>query len=147
LKRFKISSGGYYFWVHLFDQKQDMFDWYEKYAESRGREWNKEPFGGICIPYEWIKVNADGTEERKKDIGTVLLHKGQLGMQTICHEMGHCAFWYDRLINGNKYAVYGPNIEEEEERVLYLLAEFTRQAVSKIQKLGYKITAGFKIDV
>ena len=146
MKRFKIKpdSGPHFFWVQVFNNSDEMNNWYAEYCIKCGKDYDGVRFGGMLMPYEIVRVLPDGTEERKAEIGTVLLSKTQLGMQTVCHELMHCAFWNDRL-NGNDNACYGPSIGEDEERVLYALSELVRQCVSKLQKLGYKITAGRKI--
>jgi len=134
--KFKIRPKGQkpYFKVLLFAQKPDMWAWYEAYCKKAGRVSIDIPFGALVMPYEIVRPLPDGDEERKDDIGTVLFHRGMIGSGVIAHEMGHCAFWYDRLINGNTNAVYGDDIGDDEERVLYLLAEFVQQTVKAFYK-------------
>lgn len=126
LHRFRLKGPeGYFFKVLIFKDKEDMYIWFTK---NNGQ--GDLDFAGIVMPYEAILK-----EERMKDIGTVLLCKDRLGSGLIAHEMGHCAFWYDRLINGNTKAEYGEEIGESEERVLYLLSSFVKDLVNKIYSL------------
>lgn len=132
---FKIRPKGQkpYFWVLLFNTKADMWAWHGNYCKKTGKQ-DEGPFGALVMPYEIVRPLPDGGEERKDNIGTVLFHKGLIGSGVVAHEMGHCAFWYDRLINGNTNAVYGESIGDDEERVLYLLAEFVQQTVKAFYK-------------
>ena len=135
--KFKIRAKGYkaYFNVLVFEKKQEMWDWYADYRFNHGQPADYN-FGAIVIPYEIVRTGIDGKEERKNDIGTVLFHKGLVGGGVVAHEMGHCAMWYDRLINENKNAEYGPEIGDAEERMLYALADLTRAVTDKFWQLG-----------
>lgn len=135
--KFKIKpkSGRFYFNVLVFDTKPEMWAYNTKENLRAGIEDN-ERFGAMCKSYKIIRVGKDGSEEMKSDIGTILFAKSQLGAGTVAHEIGHAAFHYDRLINGNEKAEYGDEIGESEERVLYLLAEMVSDCVNKMYKLN-----------
>lgn len=122
----------YYFRVLVFNSKRGMHDWYKENEVDFGYRNEAGNFAGMVLPYEWIKVDADGNEERFGEIGTVLLWKNRLGAGLLAHEMLHCALWYERLINQNKPACFGEHIGEEEERLAYLLTDFTRLLVKKL---------------
>lgn len=109
-----------------------MWNWYDKHQKSIGSPATKDKFAGMMIAYERINVDTD---ERIHDIGTILFCKGSLGGGLIAHEIGHAAFWYDRLINGSD-GCYGTSIGDDEERLLYLLAELTRDCVDKMYQKG-----------
>jgi len=120
----------------VFDTKQEMWAWQAKDSERAGVCGGpSDRFGAMCITYEIVKFDKGGNEKRKSDIGTLLFARQQLGAGTIAHEIGHAAFHYDRLINGNALAEYGENNGESEERVLYLLAEMVSDCVNKMYEL------------
>lgn len=112
----------------MFETKQEVWKYYSKQPQSNGFE----KFGAICQNYEIINTR---TGARKAEIGEILFAKQQIGAGTIAHEIGHAAFHYDRLINGNTKAEYGEDIGEDEDRVLYLLAEMVADCVNKMYKL------------
>jgi len=145
MRKFQIKGDDskLFFWVHVFETTDDANDWVGEYNRKAGKD-QEGRFGAICMPFEWIRVDSDGNEERKPNIGIVVLSEEQLTLQTIVHELAHCSFWHDRL-TGNDNAVYGPVIGAEEEKLLYLLAEYTRTCFSKLEKLGYKVEIGSKI--
>ena len=89
----------------------------------------------MVLPCERIRFE-DGKAVLGNEIGTAIFYREKLGAGLIAHEMGHCAFWYDRLINGNTNAEYGPEVGEAEERVLDLLYDFTRNFINKCYKTG-----------
>lgn len=123
--RIKPKKGRFYFVVLVFETKQQMWEYYKFQPQAQGFE----KFGAICQPYEIVNTK---TGKRKSEIGEILFAKSQLGAGTIAHEIGHAAFHYDRLINGNETATYGENIGEAEERVLYLLAEMVKDCIDKM---------------
>lgn len=130
LKRFKISSKEHFFWCYIFKTKKDMYNWYSDYNRKRGKSHEGElNFEAIVMPYE--KISSD---KRCPDIGICLFYQGRLGTGLIAHEMGHCSLWYDRLINGNTNAEYGDNNGEREERLLYILYDFSSDFVNKLYK-------------
>ncbi len=132
LKRFKISSKEYFFWCYIFKTKPDMYVWYSNYNKRRGKVHEGElNFEAIVMPYEKIYIETD---ERCPNIGICLFYQGKLGTGLISHEMGHCSFWYDRLINENINAEYGDNNGEREERLLYILYDFSSDFVNKLYK-------------
>lgn len=133
-KRFRIradespyypAGSPYFFWAMVFDTKQDMYDWWLKYP---GRQGNKCNFEAKCMPSESINVESGSLAD---NIGTVIFHKGALSAGLVAHEMAHCAFWYERLINGNKWAVFGAENGEREERLLYILHDFIEMFYQK----------------
>jgi hypothetical protein len=131
--KFKIKPSGnrFFFRVILFDTKEQMRAWWAEYDKKfYGGGYNGEKFGAMTIPYESWK--GDNMES---EIGTIIFAKEQLGAGTVAHEMGHAAIWYDRLINGNVNAEYGQSIGEEEERMLYVLADLVKQTINKFFKL------------
>lgn len=131
-KRFKITTdaGKNFFWAYVFDTKEEMQAWYRnrRLLEDAG------DFRAMVMPYEAVRFQ-DGQEVRRDDIGTAIFWRGGLGAGTVAHEMGHCAIWYDRLVNGNRLAEYGESIGDAEERMLYLLYDFVRCFVDKCYKL------------
>ena len=156
-KRFKIKANEspYYpagnpafFWAMVFDTKQEMYDWYFEYVKEREADPNKDwaafkfegfvadcNFAAMHLPFEIIRVDKNGNEEKHDNIGIVIFHKGAIGAGIVAHEMGHCAFWYERLINGNKRACFGTDVGDKEERYLYLLHDFVKMFYQKAQKL------------
>lgn len=135
-KRFKIKTQGepHFFWCRVFDTKKEMHQWYRttsQYQEQGG----KGDFGAMVLPYEKVKFENDA-EIRHPEIGTVIFYRGQMGAGVISHEMGHCALWYDRIINGNRNAQYGEEVNDEEERLCYLIGDLTRCLVNKCYKLN-----------
>lgn len=134
MRRFRVSSGRWYFWCYVFDTKAEMYSWYVRYRiEVNKCELN---FKALVMPYERVRVMEDGSELRHGNIGTCLFYKDALGAGLVAHEMLHCALWHDRLINGNSGAVYGEAIGECEERLAYLLTDFTACFVRKAYKVG-----------
>lgn len=125
----------YFFRVLVFSTKKKMHQWYKVNEVDFGYRNEAGNFAGMVLPYEWIKVDKDGNEERFAEIGTVLLWKNRLGSGVIAHEMLHCALWYERLINGNKQATFGEHIGDEEERLAYLLTDFTRILIKQLYAL------------
>lgn len=49
------------------------------------------------------------------------------------HELLHCALWYDRVVNGNKKAIYGSIISPEEERLAYVFSDLVTVFQKKIR--------------
>lgn len=133
--RIRPKQGPHYFTVHVFESKSQMHRWYLSRCFVDGKlDQSKDlDFAGLVMPHVTYRF-VGGVEERKPEIGTVLLTKGRLGSGLIAHEMGHCAFWYDRLINGNEQAEYSNECGEAEERFLYLLTELVSQCVNKLYK-------------
>lgn len=142
------AGSPFHFWAYVFDTKQEMYDWYRKYIIQRegdgSKDWETHRFKGfsnecnfeaMCLPFEWVKISEDGTETRAHNIGNVIFYKGRLGAGIVAHEMGHCAMWYERLINGNKQARFGADVGEREERLLYLLHDFVKGFYQKAYKL------------
>ncbi len=145
-KKFKIKpdKDRFYFLVLVFESKEVMQGWYDEYRKKFDQpeyKYEKEGYDsndwcGMCIPYTVIDIHEDKPETAGDELGIVILCKERLGTSVIVHEMGHCSFWYDRLIKGSN-GCYGMGIGEDEERLLYHLAEFTRQCVDKLHKLGF----------
>lgn len=134
---FKVKPkwGRYFFKVLVFDSKIEMWEHNTEIDRNDGvADGFSDTFGAICKTYEIVRFGKGGKEIRKPEIGTILFAKTQLGAGTIAHEIGHAAFHYDRLINGNIKAEYGEDIGEAEERVLYLLAEMVSDCVNKMYK-------------
>jgi hypothetical protein len=127
--RIKPKKCRYYFVVLVFETKLQMWEYYKLQKQYQGFE----KFGAICQNYEIVNTK---TGKRKSEIGEILFSKSQLGAGTIAHEIGHAAFHYDRLINGNETATYGEKIGESEERVLYLLAEMVKDCIDNMYKAG-----------
>jgi len=115
--------------VLVFDTKPQMWEYFSQ--QSKHHEY--ERFGAIC--QMWVIVNTR-TGKRRSRIGEILFAKTQIGAGTVSHEIGHAAFHYDRVINGNEAATYGDGNGEAEERVLYLLAEMVSDCINKMYKLG-----------
>ena len=157
MRRFKIKANEspyyppgspYYFWAFVFDGKDEMYSWYLDYVRKRvsigTEDWiTREKklysedcnFAGMCLPFEWTKIEEDGTETRGHNIGNVIFHKERLGAGIVAHEMGHCAMWYERLIHNNKTAQFGRETGDKEERFLYLLHDFVKMFYQKAYKM------------
>lgn len=141
MKRLKISKNGYYFNCYVFDSVDSVGGMYRFYSRlykrvygKEGREGNERNFRAVVLPME--KYFFDGGDQvLQKHIGTCLFWRGNLGAGLIAHEMLHCAMWYDRLINKNKLAEYGDEVGEREERLAYLLMDFTAEFVKKSIRL------------
>jgi len=130
--RIKPEGGRFYFVVFVFETKKDLKGEYDAYQLRIGANLRQDDFGAIFKPYEVIDAK---TGAHKDNIGSIFFSKEQLGVGTIAHEIGHAAFWYDRLVNGNANAEYGEEIGEAEERVLYLLSEMVKDCINKMYKL------------
>ena len=157
MRRFKIkpfespyypAGSPYFFWAYVFDTEKEMYDWYFEYVKKRecdpNKDWDTFKFGGfrkdcdfaaMCIPFEVIKIDRERNEERGANIGNIIFYRGAIGAGIVSHEMGHCAMWYERLINGNKQARFGTDVGDREERLLYLLHDFVKGFYQKAYKL------------
>lgn len=150
MKRFKIKSNGdpyhegvknAYFWVYVFDEKRQMFDWYLKYAEQREKESGVAfdrslTFDAVNMPFErWQVVNGE-LNRMHDNIGIILFSKKHINPGIVAHEMGHAAMWYERLINENENAEFGADNNSTEERYLYLIHDFVNAFYKKASKLN-----------
>lgn len=145
MRRFKIrgEKDGPYFWVNIFENHSDMHKWYLKYLKKT-HGWNGGEFGdgsssldfsAMVMPYSKAGLEDDDVVIQT-DIGNVIINKEAIGVGVISHEMVHCALWHDRLINGNYNAEYGIHSCEAEERLAYLVGNYTKNLVSKLYKIG-----------
>ena len=149
VRRFKVkpSNDSHYFWCFVFDSKPEMYKWYLKEAEAAKTQFvnilTGKPsqydlslqFEGMCLPFELFRVLEDGTEEKGDNIGNVIFHRSRLGAGLVAHEMGHCAMWYERIVNGNPGAVFGPECGNVEERFLYILHDLVKMFYQKAYKM------------
>jgi hypothetical protein len=124
-----------------------MYEWYVDEVRKRevadNKDWDTYKFGGfhkelnfeaMCLPFEIVCISPDGGETRHSNIGNVIFHRGSIGGGVVAHEMGHCAMWFERLINGNTNAVFGDSNDEKEERLLYLLHDFVKLFYQKCRR-------------
>lgn len=88
-------------------------------------------FAAIVVPYE-IRHKTDG--RLHDEIGMALFYKARLGSGLIAHEMAHCSFWYDRIVNDNSPSEYGSGVCESEERFCYILTDLMKDFVNKCYK-------------
>lgn len=102
--------------VRLYNRKEDMQRDYTKFSgDTTG-------VMGACCQYTRIKVNADGTESKMKDTGTVYIYSGAVGAGLISHELGHAVLWARSWMKGatglegdTGYPIVIDSMEEEEE--------------------------------
>lgn len=144
-KRFKISPspGENFFWAYVFDTHREMHKWYSRYLSKNyilaGSNYSvnedQSDFSAMVMPYQRVSIEGEN-EVPQRDIGIVILNREALGIGVIAHEMTHCALWHDRLINGNHNAEYGLHSCESEERLAYLIGDYTRCFVDKAYKLN-----------
>lgn len=143
-KKFKIRTRQtkHYFLCYVFDTKKEMYSFFDAYSSSREHNGEamekfrpigceKNSFAAIVMPYE---IRDKTTGNLHNEIGLALFFRGKLGSGLIAHEMAHCSFWYDRIVNNNIPSEYGSNVCENEERFCYILTDFVKDFVSKCYK-------------
>jgi len=132
MKEFTIvTPSGFFFTCKVFPTKAEM----DAYYLTRCNEWGMEPepleFAAMVSQFS---KDADGV--MLGEIGEVICYAEKLGAGLISHEMLHCAFWHERLIEENADAEFGDECGEDEERICYTLTELVRQFVDKCYDFG-----------
>lgn len=131
MKEFKIypKDSPHFFIARLFQAKVDMQEAAAKYQELIGIEKKhieKDGFLSIVFPHEGYIINSDGTEcAPTPNIGVVYFNSEHLNAEVIAHESTHCAMHFERVVNNNKNAEFGDGNNEVEERLAYLVGQFT----------------------
>jgi hypothetical protein len=124
-----IEDSRYYYHVHIFETKHDM--WRVGAKLSQCEKDGVGGYGAITIPYRREKYHDGGWITAPK-IGDVLFYKGCLGSESISHEAVHMATSYLRLKNE---LLLTDQIDDNEEKLAYCIGSCTRQIVDNLYKL------------
>jgi hypothetical protein len=123
--KLKVPNSKRYWKVFLFKTHNEMFKAKEKFKPD-----GNDDFLACVCPFEKWKWSA-----KKKDLvesnlmGHVYFNRKNLQAGVVSHELLHVSMNVERRINGNKRAQFGEECGEKEERLAYLLTDFTAQCL------------------
>lgn len=113
-----------YWKVWVFPSKRAM----HAYAAWRTDGRNVDGFAGIVIPMHTERIIGRRPELRPK-LGELLLCRQALGTSVLSHEALHMATSTLRSVGPTELLRLGPEIDEPEERLAYLMCGLCRQVV------------------
>ena len=132
----KTKSSPHYFQCFVLNSTNEMLTYYKEQAHKIEKEYH------IKLPEEMIQhdghvacifpfaLHDDNILQNL--IGYVFLTR-ENDNSVVNHELLHCALWYDRVVNGNKKATYGPIISIAEERLAYIFSDLVNSFQKKIR--------------
>lgn len=130
----KVPGTRNYFNVFVEENKEKMIDSKKKF---KGLEKDDEKAGAFFCPFEKFSVSKKtGEQLRAPLIGHIYFSKDNLAAPVIAREFVHASIYADRLLFGNKRAMFGMKISDKEERMTNNFSNMFDSAATQINATG-----------